>query len=223
MTHEDFILGLCGEFELAFLATGLKPLRRSFGDGISTGCMVTALDVGEHGNAKLPPPQERFWAALKQGFALMARDAGRVRRVRKRLAAEHVEFDQRWWAVFVRYCMMTFDGHVTFPLRWMRRNCHEPVRGRESPKLMGAAVGGLVQRHVFSAPGRENQVCRAEGAGRAKGPRRARPAQVSPVMEKRVERGDGAFPARQGQPAGWRRSVRNNPQSPLTLLPHDCR
>jgi hypothetical protein len=160
MTHEDFITGMCCEFELAFLSTGLKPVRWSFGDGTNDGCMVTALDVSEHGNVRLPPPGKGFWASLKYDFKLLSRDARRVRRVRKLLAAGHVEFDQEWWDVFVSYCIRSFDGRATFPRRWMKRNRCEPVRGSESPKLMGAAVGGLVQRHVFSAASRETRTHR---------------------------------------------------------------
>jgi hypothetical protein len=170
MTHEEFITGLCCEFELAFLSTGLKPLRWSFGDGNNNGCMVTALDVSAHGNVKLPPPPKGFWKSLKYEFQLRPVDARRAQRVRKLLAAEHVEFDQEWWRVFIRYCIRGFDGCATFPLRWMQRNRHEPVRGSESPKLMGAAVGGLVQRNVFSLARREN------GNGRFP----ARPAAIRP-------------------------------------------
>ncbi len=152
MTHEDFLTRLCCEFELAFLATGLKPVRRSFGDGTHNGCMVTALDVSEHGNVKVPPPPKKFWASLKYEFALFATDVQRVQRVRKLLAAAHLEFNQAWWNLFVSYCIRSFDGSAAFPGQWMQKNRFELVRGSESPKLMGAAVGGLVQRHVFAPP-----------------------------------------------------------------------
>ena len=51
MRLHEMLSALAHEFELAFLATGLTPVARQFGDGTNNGCLVTALDVSEHGNA----------------------------------------------------------------------------------------------------------------------------------------------------------------------------
>jgi hypothetical protein len=160
MTYEDLITRMTCEFELAFLSTGLKPVSGDFGDGINNGCMITALDVSEHGNAAMSPPEKGIVAALKYGVELICRDAQRVQRVIKVLAAEHVQFHEKWWGVFVNYCILSFDGNVTFPRQWIKRNRYQLIRGSESPKLMGAAVGGLVQRHVLAAA--RTEICKGK-------------------------------------------------------------
>jgi hypothetical protein len=171
MTHEGFINALCHEFEIAFLSTGLKPVNWSFGDGSNDGCMVTALYVSEYGNPKLPRPStgfwaslkyvlasDQFWASLKYVLVFDQRNASCVEQVRKLLADKHTQFDQEWWDVFVSYCIESYDRRVTFPRQWMKRKRYELVRGDESPKLFGAAVGGLVQRHLFAAAKTENHI-----------------------------------------------------------------
>lgn len=146
MTHEEFITSVSHEFELAFLATGLRPVRRTWGDGVNDGCMVTALDVSEHGRKQPRTLMEELQASENA-----------VASVVDYLACRYPQFDRSWWGVFVNYCILSFDGLATFPSQWMNRNRHTLLTGA-SPKLLGAAVAGLVRHSVFAEPHREEAV-----------------------------------------------------------------
>lgn len=148
MTNNEFISTLCQEFELAFLATGLRPVRRSWGDRKETGCMLTALDVSIHGNRE-PAPQ--------LSLLDMKLEVTEILRLTDFFAAKYPQMRKNWWYTFVCYCMSTFDGSVTFPARWLQRNGEREL-DTSRPKLFGAAVGGLVQRHVFAEPVKEQDV-----------------------------------------------------------------
>ncbi len=145
MKHHEFLSAVAHEFELSFLATGLKPVNRRFGDGQSEGCLVTALDVSEHGNA------------VPAAFAdKLTRDAERVERVREHLLARFPVADADWWGTFVRYLILGFDHCATCPRQWMQRTCDEEFAPAVSPKLMGAAVGGILRyRLLLAKPVRE--------------------------------------------------------------------
>ena len=138
MTHQEFIETLAQEFELAYLATGLKPIRRDWGDGVQNGCMVTALDVSEHGRSQPAVPLQQISFFRK-----------RRRRVADHLARRFPQVGYAWWHEFVRYCIGGFDGNVTRPTQWLKRNVSLPCAGA-SPKLIGAAVADIVARRVFA-------------------------------------------------------------------------
>jgi len=143
MTHEEFITSVAAEFELAYITTGLKPVRRSWGDGTTNGCMVTALDAGEHGSHAATTLDEEL------RFADHC-----VGRVTSYLHKTFGRFDIHWWKTFVAYCIRSFDATATFPRQWMKRNRYTKLE-KASPKSMGAAVGGLVYRYVTSTPKEE--------------------------------------------------------------------
>ena len=147
MKHHEMLSALAHEFELAFLATGLTPVARQFGNGTSNGCLVTALDVSEHGNAAVPAT---FTAALTH-------DHKRVERVRDYLHARFPGADAAWWSTFVGYLILGYDHLATCPRQWMKRTCNEECRpGTVSAKLLGAAVGGLLRyRLLLAKPVRE--------------------------------------------------------------------
>lgn len=139
MTQQSFINAVAEEFELAFLSTGLRPARRNWGDGVNDGCMVTALDVGENGAA-----------APRSLLDELRLPGARVARVVRHLAARFPQFKKTWWKKFVAYGILAFDGFATHPVRWLKSTANRPLGRRESAKLFGAAVGGLVAQHVCS-------------------------------------------------------------------------
>ncbi len=137
MKNHEFLSTLAHEFEFSFLVTGLQPINRSFGDGRENGCLVTALDVSEHGSG----PAE----------ANINRDAERMVRVRDHLLARFPEADREWWTTFVRYLILGFDHFATCPRQWMKRVAEGQFAPGLSPKLMGAAVGGLLRHRLLLA------------------------------------------------------------------------
>jgi hypothetical protein len=146
MKHHEFLSAVTHEFELSFLATGLTPVNRRFGDGQSEGCLVTALDVSEHGNAA---PADTFADSLTH-------DADRVERVRDHLHTRFGVADADWWGTFVGYLILGFDHCATCPRQWMQRTCEDEFTAAVSPKLMGAAVGGILRyRLLLAKPIRE--------------------------------------------------------------------
>jgi len=140
MKNHEFLSAVAHEFELSFLVTGLRPVNRRFGDGQSEGCLVTALDVSEHGNKATAD----FLETLEQ-------DAGRVERARDHLHARFPVADREWWGMFVRYLILTFDNLATPPRHWMRRVADEEFTPVVSAKLMGAGVGGILRYRLLLA------------------------------------------------------------------------
>jgi len=141
MTHRDFVGVVAQEFELAFLSTGLKPVRRKWGDGLSNGCMVTALDVGEHGAAKAITLMEEVRLPFD-----------RMTRVVNHLSARFPQFRRSWWRTFVAYGVLAYDGCATSPSRWLAKHGASPLGNKKSSaKLLGAAVGKLVFANMSSA------------------------------------------------------------------------
>jgi hypothetical protein len=132
MKNHEFLTAVTHEFELSFLTTGLRPVNRTFGDGTGEGCLVTALDVSEHGNTTPATP------ALE-----------RVERVRDWLHAHFPVADREWWTTFVRYLILSFDHLATCPRRWMQRTCDAEFTPALSPKLMGAGVGGILRYRLL--------------------------------------------------------------------------
>lgn len=132
MNHQEFITSVANEFETAYLTTGLDPVRRTFGDVVKSGCMVTALAKQILGNKK------------QLSVDLM------IETVKDYLQDNYKDLkDANWWVdCFVNYCMLTFDGMATYPKRWMKRNARTIFTTNDSPKKMGAAVAGLVYRRV---------------------------------------------------------------------------
>ena len=145
MTNHEFLAAVAHEFELSFLVTGLRPVNRSFGDGREDGCLVTALDVSEHGSAG---SAEADWK----------RDAERIDRVRDHLLARFPVADRDWWTTFVGYLILSFDHFATCPRQWMQRVCDGAFSPEASPKLMGAAVGGLLRHRLLLAKPVQEQV-----------------------------------------------------------------
>jgi hypothetical protein len=141
MKNHEFLAAVTHEFELSFLATGLTPVNRRFGDGQGEGCLVTALDVSEHGNHVPGSFSES-----------LVHDISRVERVRDHLHARFTAADADWWGTFVRYLILGFDHFATCPRQWMKRTCDEEFTGEGiSPKLMGAAVGGILRYRLLLA------------------------------------------------------------------------
>ncbi|HYT87684.1 MAG TPA: hypothetical protein VEL76_03095 [Gemmataceae bacterium] len=139
MKHHEMLAALAHEFELSFLATGLTPVARQFGDGNTSGCLVTALDVSEHGNT------------VPTTFAdTLNHDVKRVERVREYLRTKFPGADAPWWATFVGYLILGYDRMATCPRQWMQRTCNEECHLADvSPKLLGAAVGGLLRYRLL--------------------------------------------------------------------------
>ncbi len=138
MKNHEFISTLAHEFELSFLATGLTPVARQFGDGATNGCLVTALDVSEHGNT-VPAT---FWEALTH-------DEERVERARRHLQTKFGRADEVWWGTFVRYLILSYDHRATTPRQWTKRTADEEFTPAVSPKLLAAAVGGLLRYRLL--------------------------------------------------------------------------
>jgi hypothetical protein len=170
MKNHEFLAAVAHEFELSFLTTGLRPVNRSFGDGAGEGCLVTALDVSEHGNAPPATIAER-----------LNRDLERVERVRGWLEAHFPVADRDWWTTFVRYLILGFDHLATCPRRWMQRTCDAEFTPAVSPKLMGAGVGGILRYRLLLARPVQEQVPAPLPRVRQKARRRERTAEVVEV------------------------------------------
>jgi hypothetical protein len=140
MKNHAFLSAVTHEFELSFLVTGLRPVNRSFGDGKDEGCLVTALDVSEHGNTAATDFMEE-----------LAQNTDRVERVGDFLHSRFPAADRDWWGTFVRYLILSFDHVATCPRRWMQRVCDEEFTASASPKLMGAGVGGILRYRLLLA------------------------------------------------------------------------
>jgi hypothetical protein len=166
MKNHEFLSAVAHEFELSFLVTGLKPVNRRFGDGKGEGCLVTALDVSEHGNASA----DAFLDSLEQ-------DARRIERVRDHLHAKFPVADREWWGTFVRYLILSFDHLATCPRRWMQRVCDAEFTASLSPKLMGAGAGGILRYRLLLARPVQEPAAAPLPRKREKARRRRRAAQ----------------------------------------------
>ncbi len=140
MKHGELIESLAQEFELSFLVTGLTPVNRRFGDGSSDGCLVTALDVSEHGNSAPASFREE-----------LEHDTKRIERVRDHLRARFPCADEDWWTTFVQYLILSYDQRATCPRGWLRRTWQDEFTLAVSPRLMGAAVGGILRYRLLVA------------------------------------------------------------------------